>query len=679
MEDGNLSTGQAELSGAHATKRLRAKDTPTDQEDEIMQKPSKYITTLRDKVMGTPKRKLASRRSLRIDRRKSSTLPATEKQHDVPAEEDSKNEIVHSETLEEEQEEEEACKVLSDPVQPVDGPLCEDVEEALSSPMTEKLVEEDLAPNEEHGANAFEGLDNREHETEVIEFQQLAESCKGPIDVPSGFTPAKEHWPASPVQTPPSEINKAYLSPERLIPSGDAEDAASVPGAQLDNEWTAPQNPESQVFEQEVVKEVGETLATGIPDEPISPQPVQRTSRRLSEKNKQKAMDNESMEIHPANATIDTAEHFEEKCEDIIGPEDAGSSTNVSTQEDKQIVSEVPKPSGKALEQSQQISEQAKQIVVVGLDNEGEYSEYLVSIVDNQPTKQAPDSGTPKLSPIEITYDGAKMSEPVKEVKTSPRKSTRSGARFSDDTSMLKDFLSRAQARKQAKDATIKANPPAESTFPCQSPRKALASLDSNSPSLHKPREIAYRTGTPPGKVKLGEVQLEDIDETTGDASPVRRSTRKRLPAPVKTATGAPSFIPVRRADGTDPVVLHKSIAQELALITRTNTRRNKGQSKPPSIYLKSLGVQEMEEETKGGHALRSCKSVGWDKKLVYYQDGTEGKGEAEVVVEEKRPKARRLRGLGAGNGTPAPKRMAADVVSSNGTPASKRHGRTRS
>jgi hypothetical protein len=118
-------------------------------------------------------------------------------------------------------------------------------------------------------------------------------------------------------------------------------------------------------------------------------------------------------------------------------------------------------------------------------------------------------------------------------------------------------------------------------------PRKALAAVDSNSSSPKKSQEIANRPGTPPGKQKLGTSEFDEIDEGVVEPISIRRSARVRVPAPQKLPLGTPSFIPVRRPDGTEPVVLQKSTAQELAIITRANTRRNKGQSKPADLTSK--------------------------------------------------------------------------------------------
>ena len=256
-----------------------------------------------------------------------------------------------------------------------------------------------------------------------------------------------------------------------------------------------------------------------------------------------------------------------------------------------------------------------------------------------------------------------------------PTRMTRSGARFSDDTNLLKDFLSRAQARKLARDSKIPAMG-ATGTSPRRSPRKVLAEKDSNSPSPQKPNDLASRPGTPPGKQRLDAFTLDDVDELTAEPTSCRRSNRTRLPSTPKVLPGAPSFIPVRRADGTDPVVLPKSIAQDLAIQTRANTRRNKGQAKPPSVALQTLTIETTESVANRVRARATRKSVGWDEKLVYYQGVKEVAAAAEEEGrEEKRPKVKRLRGLGATNGTPAPKRVVDNNIS-QGTPAPRRRGK---
>ena len=267
--------------------------------------------------------------------------------------------------------------------------------------------------------------------------------------------------------------------------------------------------------------------------------------------------------------------------------------------------------------------------------------------------------------------DVSQAVEATKEQATNLK--TRSGTRFSDDTSMLKDFLNRAQARKAAQKPILLApDAPMTRHSPRRSPRKTHGPHAGRASSPPKLQNIADRPGTPPGTPKTEALDSDESEELTAEPASCRRSTRTRLPAPSKAAPGAPSFIPVRRADGTDPVVLQKSQAQELAVSTRANTRRNKGQSKPPLLALQDLPTESADVASTAKQRAERAKSVAWAERLASYQDA---RGDADDA-EERRPKVRRLRGLGAVNGTPAAKRTTAVVGTSNGTPAPKRRGK---
>lgn len=224
--------------------------------------------------------------------------------------------------------------------------------------------------------------------------------------------------------------------------------------------------------------------------------------------------------------------------------------------------------------------------------------------------------------------DGLDHPEPVAE----STRMTRSGSRFSEETNMLRDFLSRAQARKAARDvpAFIEV---ADVASPRRSPRKPLAEIHnksrSPSPSPEKTVPVSQRPGTPPGtaKLQMGELdeldgldELDELEEAGQQTSSYRRSTRTRLFTPARPAPGAPSLIPVRRAEGGDKVRLPQSLAQELATLTRSNTRRNRGESKPPKLVLQSLPVEPSTVGLVSPKGEGCGKSVGWDAPLVYYQ-----------------------------------------------------------
>lgn len=268
--------------------------------------------------------------------------------------------------------------------------------------------------------------------------------------------------------------------------------------------------------------------------------------------------------------------------------------------------------------------------------------------------------------------EAARTAEAVVGQSESPSRTTRSGTRFSDDTNMLRDFLNRAQASKAAKTPVLlPLDAPNPQTSPRRSPRKALGSHKGIASTKQELGYVANRPGTPPGISKSDGLEPDEAEELTATPTSCRRSTRARVPAPSKASASAPSFIPVRRADGTDPVVLQKSQAQELAMVTRANTRRNKGQSKPPLLALKELPA-DTTELAEAKQRAENGKAVGWAETLASYQDAKEKAEEAE----ETRGKVRRMRGLGAANGTPAPKKSAKAVVPMDSTPAPKRRGK---
>jgi hypothetical protein len=198
---------------------------------------------------------------------------------------------------------------------------------------------------------------------------------------------------------------------------------------------------------------------------------------------------------------------------------------------------------------------------------------------------------------------------------------TRSGTRFSDDAIMLREFLSRAQARKAARDLSCPAPAPAPAAAPRRSPRrsprKSLAEIGHNSPSRDQPGDLRKRPGTPPGSPQL---EMDELDDDGPAPTSCRRSRRTRLLTPARPAPGAPSLIPVRRADGVDNIILQRSSAQRLAMVTRANTRRNRGQSKPPKLALRALPAETLPVGVVGPRGDRSGKCVRWDEPLAYYQ-----------------------------------------------------------
>ncbi|KAL8884314.1 MAG: hypothetical protein Q9215_007608 [Flavoplaca cf. flavocitrina] len=705
----------------HNAKRLRSRDVSMGGDNELEQRPSKYITTLQDQVVGTPRRKVVKRKSLRPDRLRRGTAPADSHDDgliempeqgpstpDLQVDKDTRTETTHLEALEEEQD----AEIEADPVQPIEGPRFEDIDEALSSPLSSEHVEEDRSSPLQSPDISFPEIPNA---TELI-------------SEPSGEPPIAHNQDEEVAEVSLAEdtISQAQLSLDQdnaavtnlseSVQGGNHETAlekrqseCDAGSRQGDDELLGESEP-SMEKQPEQRKDKPNKWPRGSTN---PRQSLRRSSRRSSIKKDRVFLVGPAADTDGPSTIVETSENAAEQLvsNPVLVPDEEGSespshdrsvqraSQRLSVEKEDNIESQ---HAGEVLDEtdmSLKLDQSTNIINIPASDlltpNEALPTIYkdecaLVGGIDDHTKDQAT---VERLSESVIDEENrtvhdvdsqVRMLDPEFQNTQSPQRKTRSGARFSDDTNMLKDFLSRAQARKLSKEVTLapgsnaRAETAAAATSPRRSQRNALATLDSNSPSPRKPPEVASHPGTPPNKPKAVEVHGEDDNEAITRGSPVRRSSRKRLPAPAKTATGAPSFIPVRRADGTDPVVLQKSVAQELALITQSNTRRNKGQAKPPAVILKSLPVELVEDGSKGGHALRNCKTVGWDQKLVYYQNGTEALVEVESKMEEKGPKARRLRGLGTGNGTPAPKRKTADMVSSNGTAGSKRAGRVR-
>ncbi|KAF2493249.1 hypothetical protein BU16DRAFT_528568 [Lophium mytilinum] len=290
-------------------------------------------------------------------------------------------------------------------------------------------------------------------------------------------------------------------------------------------------------------------------------------------------------------------------------------------------------------------------------------------------------------------------------------------AHLDDDTALLKDFLTRAAAsklNKAHKAATIARRSSLSHRrdsdvirHALASPRKVLEDKDVNSPS---PQKAYDDTAT------LDLTQTLTIDPTPGsptadatstdaDAARLpnpssRRSTRtrkSRIPPPSSHAQQpqAPKSIPVRRTDGGEPIVLRRTEAQELGIITRTNTRKNKmGAISAYARVLKlatekpvspSSSVDESADGQREGAGAGERKSVKWDETLVYFQENAKGEvlaveapADVEMVdapgedattlsisalsakpaskmkeTSGSTPRVRRLRGLGAANGTP--------------------------
>lgn len=176
--------------------------------------------------------------------------------------------------------------------------------------------------------------------------------------------------------------------------------------------------------------------------------------------------------------------------------------------------------------------------------------------------------------------------------------------RLSDDTALLQAFLNRAAENRSARRMSVTAQESLSNRRDSDTVRQALASpvaatsadilgeLDPNSPSPRKPGTNAAQ----PEMAVLRTIEhAEDSIEDEGSAmkTNTRRSGRgRKKPEMLSQATySGPPRITIRGPAATNSVDVKKSEAQELAQLTRSNTRKNKGGSVLPPLRLAKLAI----------------------------------------------------------------------------------------
>ena len=293
---------------------------------------------------------------------------------------------------------------------------------------------------------------------------------------------------------------------------------------------------------------------------------------------------------------------------------------------------------------------------------------------------------------------------PPLRIESGPEDATMTLA-IDDDTAILKSFLSRAAASKAERSAMITRRSSLENRrdsdivrHALASPRKALEEKDTNSPSKIDNEATLDLIETPVQNCEVEEFTSPTLEQPEGEDSAEaktgrgsRRSSRakkSRLPAPATTTQPQTNKIAIRRADGTDPVVLKKTDAQGLALITRNNTRKNKQGAFMVSLRLLKLQAEAIlsppvdvdADVDVGKRAVPGRRGIRWDETLAYYQEHADTiaaqQAEAESLAtpdelslpaptatkkpttksstdKNSMPKVRRVRGLGTANGTP--------------------------
>lgn len=270
-----------------------------------------------------------------------------------------------------------------------------------------------------------------------------------------------------------------------------------------------------------------------------------------------------------------------------------------------------------------------------------------------QSTSSSPVESADETVPLETeNLVGSSTPDPT----TSPLveailENTKSVQYHEDDTDLLRNFLTRVKANKEAKAKAVGTK--RKKSFPHSPIKLPLGNDDetlSLSPSFSKEDfDIAPSMCSPAKRRKRNEEPA--ADEVTQPQS-MRRSARTRLP--VKTDTlPAPSFIPVRRLgqDGDNTVTLRRSDEKELAALTKINTRKNKGNALNVFDVLASLSQdnqdpavrhqalkQRYEEKSLKSKNGKSKKTVVWAEEIAEYSDGKKPKVTTAVENDKERP-----------------------------------------
>ncbi|ERF69440.1 hypothetical protein EPUS_07844 [Endocarpon pusillum Z07020] len=238
-----------------------------------------------------------------------------------------------------------------------------------------------------------------------------------------------------------------------------------------------------------------------------------------------------------------------------------------------------------------------------------------------------------------------------------------------EDTEYLHAFLTRARAKKAARNLpssqrqVSKEKQKQTASSPQTRSRTVLATLDRNSPSPTKTRKL----DTPGDRFEQDQTMLSDMKAT----SPVRKGGRARLPQPQPQwhQPATQSSFPFRRSNGTEFVFLQKTEAQQIAIATRSNTKRNKGDGMHPRKKLEALSSQQKPSPAKTARRKKNGKRVLWDEGLAYFAPGELQASDVPREQTEAETPVKRSRRLAPGRGTPAPKKKMADAAIDAATP----------
>lgn len=227
------------------------------------------------------------------------------------------------------------------------------------------------------------------------------------------------------------------------------------------------------------------------------------------------------------------------------------------------------------------------------------------------------------------------VSAPPEEPRMSPRRSAK--PRVSDDTALLQAFLHRAAENKSSRRLSASKRESLSNRRDSDTVRQALASpakpeilgaLDPNSPSPKKSLAVFEDLKVPQSE----DPTVSSPSQSSGDTENSQvRTTRRSHRDKRRVERAAPlAHTRISLRGNTDPVVLKRSEAQELATMTRANTRKNKVGAIMPTLRLTKLIVEKPPIETPSdeevdnaaaGSARPGVRRVKWDETLAYYQE----------------------------------------------------------
>jgi hypothetical protein len=205
-------------------------------------------------------------------------------------------------------------------------------------------------------------------------------------------------------------------------------------------------------------------------------------------------------------------------------------------------------------------------------------------------------SDTEYTDPIPSNQDLRSSSAPPEDTNTP---GTVSVPRISDDTAILHAFLSRAAASKRPMPAHRRES--LENRRDSDAVRHALASTDKSEVLADLDPTSPPLPATLPSDVQDINSELESVKEEPAVELPTSTPTKSKAPRrTTRTRTSAaapkkPAKIAIRSA--ADHIALKRSEAQELALLTRSNTRKNKAKSIMPQARLLNIGDETVSLE----------------------------------------------------------------------------------